>query len=92
MFLSLTYFNKAMSIKARMTIDVDEDFRNEVKARASSVGQKLKDYVIEALKLKIQHDCELEDKHLGKIIDEAKEEGFLSKEDSSALLNKMRDA
>ena len=81
-----------MTVKARMTIDVDEDFRNEVKSRASRLGKKLKDYVVEALELKIQQDIAAEDKYLGKLADKAKKEGFLSAEDSLSLIEKIKNA
>ena len=45
----------------RLTIDVSEDFRNELKIQAIAQGKTLREYVIEAVTEKIQRESALED-------------------------------
>ena len=77
---------------ARMTVDVPEDFKNEIKSHAALLGIKLRDYVIQALEAKMILDEKLEDEHLGKLANKAKKEGFIGASNSKALLNKMKNA
>jgi hypothetical protein len=77
---------------ARMTVDVPQEFKNQIKAHAALLGIKLKDYVISALEARMSHDEELEDKHLAQLVDKVKKEGFVGKEKSESLLSKMKDA
>ena len=77
---------------ARMTVDVPEDFKNEIKSHAALLGVKLRDYVIQALEARMNLDEKLEDERLGKLADKAKKEGFIGASHSRALLNKMKNA
>ncbi len=81
-----------MSNVARMTVDVPQEFKNEVKSHASLLGIKLKDYVMQALEARLRLDQELEDKYFAKLSDKAKKEGFIGEAKSKALLNKMKNA
>lgn len=81
-----------MSNIARMTIDVPQGFKNEIKSHAALLGKNLKEYVVEALEAKLQLDEELEDKHLGKLADKAKKGGFMNEKESQNLLDKMNNA
>ena len=77
---------------SRMTVDLPEDFKNQIKSHAALLGIKLKDYVIQALETKMILDEKLEDEYLGKLADKAKKEGFIGDTNSAALLNKMKNA
>ena len=77
---------------ARMTVDVPEDLKNEIKSHAALLGIKLKDYVIQALEARMNLDEKLEDEYLGKMADKAKKEGFIGASNSRTLLNKMKNA
>ncbi len=74
-----------------MTVDVPEDFKNEIKSHAALLGIKLKDYVIQALEAKMILDEKLEDERLGKMASKAKKEGFIGTSSSEELLNKMKN-
>ena len=75
----------------RLTIDVSEDFRNELKIQAIAQGKTLREYVIEAVTEKIQRESALEDEVLGQMSKEAKKAGFIGLEASEALLNSMKE-
>jgi hypothetical protein len=77
---------------SRMTVDLPEDFKNEIKSHAALLGIKLKDYVIQALETKINLDEKLENEHLAKLADKAKKEGFIGTSNSKVLLNKMKNS
>jgi hypothetical protein len=81
-----------MSNIARMTVDVPQEFKNEIKSHAALLGIKLKDYVMGALEARLHLDEELEDKYLAKLSDKAKKEGFIGEAKSKALLHKMKNA
>ena len=73
-----------------MTIEIPTEFKNQVKANAAITGQKMKDYVLEALSEKIQRE-NLEDKYLGKLALEAQKDGYLTIDESEKLLQEMTD-
>ncbi len=77
---------------AKMTVDIPEDFKNEVKSHSALLGIKLKDYIIQALEARLNLDKKLEDEYLGKLSDEAKKEGFIGASNSRVLLDKMKNA
>ena len=76
----------------RLTINVSPDFRDELKIQAIAHGKTLKDYVIDALMERIQHDSVEEDKVWGEMSEEAKKEGILDSEASESLLTRMKNA
>ena len=82
----------ATTTQTRLTINISPDFHDELKMQAISHGKTLKDYVIEALMYRIQHDTTQEDKIWGQMSEEAKKEGFLSVEESETLLMQMENA
>ncbi len=77
---------------SRMTVDVPESFKNEIKSHAALLGIKLRDYVIQALETRMAIDEKLADERLGKLSDKAKKEGFIGAAKSKALLSKMKNA
>ena len=76
----------------RLTINVSPDFRDELKIQAIAHGKTLKDYVIDTLMDRLQHDCAAEDKAWGEMSEAAKKEGLLSEQDSEKLLMRMKNA
>lgn len=74
----------------KMTIDLPVDIKNQVKASAAIMGQKMKDYVILALQEKMEKD-KLENKYLGELATRADQEGYIGKTESSDLLNEMKN-
>ncbi|MEL6748907.1 MAG: hypothetical protein AAFO09_01280 [Pseudomonadota bacterium] len=77
---------------SRLTIDVSPDFRDELKIQAIAHGKTLKDYVVESLMNRIKQDSVEEDKIWGEMSKAAKREEILSHEDSTSLLNSMKNA
>lgn len=73
----------------KMTIDLPTEIKNQVKASAAIMGEKMKDYVISALKEKMQRD-QLENKYLGEIALKADKEGYLDSKESENLLKEMQ--
>ena len=73
--------------KTRMTIDIDEKLRNQIKARASLRGMKLRDYVISSLKTQMLEDDE--DEILAQLSMKAHEEGYIGVEASQKLMDKL---
>lgn len=73
--------------KTRMTIDIDEKLRNQIKARASLRGIKLRDYVISSLKTQMLEDDE--DEILAQLSMKAHEEGYVGVEASQKLMDKL---
>ena len=73
--------------KARMTIDIDEKFRNQIKARASLRGMKMRDYVINSLENQMLEDDE--DELLGQFAIKAHKEGYIGVEASQKLMDKL---
>jgi hypothetical protein len=69
----------------KMTIDLPTEFKNQVKANAAITGEKLKDYVISALKEKMDRD-RVENKYLGELASRIDREGYLGGEVSDELL------
>lgn len=77
--------------KTRMTIDIDTTLRNQIKARASLRGMKLREYVISSLKNQILEEDE--DEILGKLAMNAEKEGYIGVKKSQELMNKiLKDA
>ena len=76
----------------RLTINVSPDFRDELKIQAIAHGKTLKDYVIDTLMDRLQHDSAAEDKAWGEMSEAAKKEGLLSEQDSEKLLMRMKNA
>jgi hypothetical protein len=74
----------------KMTIDLPVDIKNQVKASAAIMGQKMKDYVILALQEKMAKD-KTENKYLGEIATRADREGYVGVKESSDLLNEMKN-
>lgn len=74
---------------AKMTIDLPTEIKNQVKASAAIMGEKMKDYVISALKEKMERD-QSENKYLGKIALKADEEGYIDSSESRDLLKEMK--
>ena len=72
-----------------MTIDLPTEIKNQVKASAAIMGEKMKDYVISALKEKMERD-QLENKYLGDLALQADEEGYVDSSESLELLNEMK--
>lgn len=70
--------------KTRMTIDIDEKLRNQIKARASLQGMKLRDYVISSLKTQMLEDDE--DEILAQLSMKAHEEGYIGVEASAKFM------
>ncbi len=73
--------------KTRMTIDIDEKLRNQIKARASLRGMKLRDYVIASLKTQMLEDDE--DEILAQLSMKAHEEGYIGVEALQKLMDKL---
>jgi len=73
--------------KTRMTIDIDTDLKNQIKARASLCGMKLKDYVVNSLKNQIIEEDE--DLILGKLATKADKAGYIGIKESQNLINKI---
>ena len=71
-----------------MTIDIPVEVKNQIKASAAIMGEKMKDYVIAAVQEKMQRD-RTEDKYLGKLATKADKEGYISSKESEDLLKKM---
>jgi len=78
---------QASEHKTRMTIDIDEKLRNQIKARASLQGMKLRDYVIASLKTQMLEDDENE--ILAQLSMKAHEEGYIGVEASQKLMDKL---
>lgn len=73
----------------KMTIDLPTEVKNQVKASAAIMGEKMKDYVISALREKMERD-QLENKFLGDIALQADKEGYVDLNESSDLLKEMK--
>lgn len=73
----------------KMTIDLPTEVKNQVKASAAIMGEKMKDYVISALKEKMERD-QLENKYLGDLAFQADKEGYVDSNESMELLNEMK--
>lgn len=73
----------------KMTIDLPTEVKNQVKASAALMGEKMKDYVISALKEKMERD-QLENKYLGDMALQADKEGYIDPKESAKLLNEMK--
>ena len=76
-----------MTIK--MTIDIPEDFKNKIKGHAYSHGQKLKDFVLESLQMRIIEE-ENEDRLLGDLAIKCEAGGFVSDVESQKLTDKLK--
>lgn len=74
----------------KMTIDLPAEVKNQVKASAAIMGEKMKDYVISALKEKMEKD-RLENKYLGDLAIKAEKEGYLDPKESADLLQEIKD-
>jgi hypothetical protein len=75
--------------KTRMTIDIDTTLRNQIKARASLRGMKLREYVISSLKNQILEEDE--DEMLGKLAMNAEKEGYIGVEKSAQFMKKWSE-
>jgi hypothetical protein len=73
----------------RMTVDIPQELKNKIKSEASLFGQKLRDYVVDALIKKLEIDEQKEDEYLIKEADKSKAEGSIGFEKSEKLLNEM---
>ena len=73
----------------KMTIDLPTEVKNQVKASAAIMGEKMKDYVVSALKEKMERD-QLENKYLGDLALKADKEGYIDSNESVELLNEMK--
>ncbi|MCY4184569.1 MAG: hypothetical protein OXC82_03375 [Rhodobacteraceae bacterium] len=77
----------------RVSVDLVPDFHAEVKARAQASAKTLKTYVKDVLAERIHKDREEEeDRYWGERAKEAREEGFVSVEESEAYLKHLLDA
>ena len=72
----------------KMTIDIPTELKNQIKASAAIMGEKMKDYVISALQEKMQRD-RAEEKYFGDAALAAEKEGYISNEQSDLLLKDM---
>lgn len=79
--------SKAEEQITRMTIDIDTQLKNQIKARASLRGMKLRDYVIDSLKNQILEEDE--DMILGKLAKVSEDEGYIGVEKSQNLMTKI---
>lgn len=77
----------------RVSVDLVPDFHAELKARAQASAKTLKNYVTDALAERINKDREEEeDRYWGERAKEAREEGFVSVEESEAYLKRLLNA
>ena len=73
----------------KMTIDIPEEFKNKIKGHAYSHGQKLRDFVLESLQMRIVEE-ESEDKMLGEFALKCETDGFVSDVESQKLTDKLK--
>lgn len=74
----------------KMTIDIEEDFKNQIKGFAYSNGLKLRDFIVNTLKEKMEREEMEEDRLLGEFAQKCDAEGYIGEEESNKLTDKLK--
>ncbi len=74
---------------SRLTLDIPKDLKNTLKILSATHNISVKQYIVDAVSAKIQHDDVLEDMVLGVMAKKASKDGYASKSKSEDLIHSL---